>query len=442
MRTLLAILTVATLPLLAVESASVRLEKELEAANEALIKTNRQISEEKQALLKQMDDLDRRTAQQKRVASSLQEKFNSIRLEADAAAGQLRQIQEAQRQMSQQLDDFQTELLLWKTPGAPALDIEKASSLSTLLPALCRNLEERIGGTESQGSILTSDGKLEEATLLRMGPVLYALQEKNASMLVIQPQSPLPRMADNLSRKEISQIRNLISENSDPVCVPMDVTGGDALAIHAESDTFLEHLIKGGPTMVPILLLGFFCILLGVRKILQLIHIPAFQPSLQRAAAALEKGDIDLEESECQHIPLPIRRLVKTCILHFSQDKDSLEETLFVATQDILSAYSKHLSLLAVSASAAPLLGLLGTVTGMIHTFRLITLFGTGDAHLLSAGISEALITTEAGLTVAIPAMLLYAWCRQRCRRIQALLEESARQLLQAKEAADREGKK
>ena len=86
--------------------------------------------------------------------------------------------------------------------------------------------------------------------------------------------------------------------------------------------------------------------------------------------------------------------------------------------------------MLSVSAAAAPLLGLLGTVTGMIHTFRLITMFGTGDARLLSGGISEALVTTEAGLMVAIPALLIHAWCLRRVRRNASLHKQAALRLL------------
>ena len=86
----------------------------------------------------------------------------------------------------------------------------------------------------------------------------------------------------------------------------------------------------------------------------------------------------------------------------------------------------KHLPTLAVCASAAPLLGLLGTVTGMIHTFNLVTIFGTGDARLLSGGISEALITTEYGLVIAVPALFVHAYLSRRVRGIIDTLEQTA----------------
>ena len=81
---------------------------------------------------------------------------------------------------------------------------------------------------------------------------------------------------------------------------------------------------------------------------------------------------------------------------------------------------------MAITAAAAPLLGLLGTVTGMIKTFNLITIFGTGDAKSLSSGISEALVTTELGLIVAIPALILHGVLSRMTKEKIAALEQTA----------------
>ena len=86
----------------------------------------------------------------------------------------------------------------------------------------------------------------------------------------------------------------------------------------------------------------------------------------------------------------------------------------------------RNLSLLKLLAGVAPLLGLLGTVTGMILTFQAITLFGTGDPKLMAGGISQALITTVLGLVVAIPLLLLHAAAATRSREIVQILEEQA----------------
>jgi biopolymer transport protein ExbB len=84
------------------------------------------------------------------------------------------------------------------------------------------------------------------------------------------------------------------------------------------------------------------------------------------------------------------------------------------------------LPFIALTAAAAPLLGLLGTVTGMISTFNMISLFGTGDPKTLSGGISEALITTEFGLYVAIPAVLAHAFLSRKAKGVLGSMEQTA----------------
>ena len=86
----------------------------------------------------------------------------------------------------------------------------------------------------------------------------------------------------------------------------------------------------------------------------------------------------------------------------------------------------RFLPFIALTAAAAPLLGLLGTVTGMIDTFNLITIFGTGDAKSLSSGISEALITTALGLIVAIPALILHGLLSRMARKKIDEMEQTA----------------
>ena len=111
------------------------------------------------------------------------------------------------------------------------------------------------------------------------------------------------------------------------------------------------------------------------------------------------------------------------------EDRDTLESVLQEAILHELPRIERGMAVLAVLGAVAPLLGLLGTVTGMIDTFRVITLFGTGDPKLMSGGISEALITTELGLAVAIPIMLLHTFLSRRADHIVGDMEEKAVQL-------------
>ena len=100
-----------------------------------------------------------------------------------------------------------------------------------------------------------------------------------------------------------------------------------------------------------------------------------------------------------------------------------MEEALYEKYLAAQPPLQKGLALIAIASATAPLLGLLGTVTGMIHTFDLIDIFGTGDAKSLASGISEALITTKFGLIVAIPALIIHALMRRKVQGIKATME-------------------
>jgi biopolymer transport protein ExbB len=116
-------------------------------------------------------------------------------------------------------------------------------------------------------------------------------------------------------------------------------------------------------------------------------------------------------------------RVLETCLTHAQWKRSAAEKSLKELLLTEGPELDKHLDTLAVIAAVAPLLGLLGTVTGMIRMFEAITRFGTGDPKLLAAGISEALITTEVGLIIAIPLLLIHNFLRNRRNQIQGDME-------------------
>ncbi|NLF61812.1 MAG: MotA/TolQ/ExbB proton channel family protein, partial [Lentisphaerae bacterium] len=166
---------------------------------------------------------------------------------------------------------------------------------------------------------------------------------------------------------------------------------------------FLHHLKLGGIIMIPILLLGAVSVIIVIAKLIQnTIHSQAKSSQKLVVFAGENRG-------------LP---------------HDQLEAKLTTLAQGELDRRQKWLSWLAITTSAAPLLGLLGTVTGMIHTFQVITQHGVGDAKILAGGISEALITTEAGLCVAIPALMLHALLSRSAKHLEASLESTIDSLI------------
>jgi len=120
------------------------------------------------------------------------------------------------------------------------------------------------------------------------------------------------------------------------------------------------------------------------------------------------------------------REIFLVGLRHADQPAHLLEERLQAVLLEQRLHYERRLPLLAVIATAAPLMGLLGTVVGMVKTFALITVFGTGNAGKLSSGISEVLIATELGLIVAIPTLVVHGFLAHRIQRNLSLLERYA----------------
>ena len=123
----------------------------------------------------------------------------------------------------------------------------------------------------------------------------------------------------------------------------------------------------------------------------------------------------------------PLGRILSVYSDKIAQDVETLSLKLDEAILRETPSIERGLITLAILAAVTPMLGLLGTVSGMIETFQSITLFGTGDPKLMSGGISQALVTTELGLAVAIPILLIHSALSSKSNRlIQILDEESA----------------
>ncbi len=126
----------------------------------------------------------------------------------------------------------------------------------------------------------------------------------------------------------------------------------------------------------------------------------------------------------------PLGRLSLVAEQHTEASLEALDMHLNEAASRETTRLTRGLSTLGVVAAMAPLLGLLGTVTGMIETFQTITLFGSGDPKLMSSGISQALITTQLGLVVAVPVLLLHSFLKGRANRLIETLDRHTTLLL------------
>ncbi len=187
---------------------------------------------------------------------------------------------------------------------------------------------------------------------------------------------------------------------------------------------FRRFVKAGGPVMVPLGLLPLWALVLVALKLLQFAGKRyRIRKTFNRTAQLLEKNDrkgvLTLISGGKGAAARTVAACLDTAVTTRQSAESAVKELLFSET----SRLSGHLNTLAVIAGVAPLLGLLGTVTGMIRLFEVITRFGTGDPKLLAGGISEALITTEVGLIIAVPVLLLHNFLRNYRNRITAELQ-------------------
>lgn len=140
-----------------------------------------------------------------------------------------------------------------------------------------------------------------------------------------------------------------------------------------------------------------------------------------------------------QHSPLG--EVFAAGLKHMGSGKEDMKEALEDSGKQVVHRLGRYLNTLGTIASITPLIGLLGTVIGMIKVFTAITAVGVGDPTVLSGGISEALITTAAGLSVGIPCLMFYRFFRSRINELTVVLEDNALALVDAASLGGKLGK-
>jgi biopolymer transport protein ExbB len=207
--------------------------------------------------------------------------------------------------------------------------------------------------------------------------------------------------------------------------LPFDATLGKALKVEKARKSLRQYVDDGGVVGYVIVALGLSALLLTLFKMLEILRFDvAPSEKLDGVLDALANGDQEVATRRAKRVKGVVGEMLTTGVEHADERRGVLEELLFETILRVRPTLERFLPFLAITAAAAPLLGLLGTVTGMIKTFQLITIFGTGDAKSLSSGISEALVTTAMGLIVAIPTLILHGALSRMAKRKLGMLEE------------------
>lgn len=152
-------------------------------------------------------------------------------------------------------------------------------------------------------------------------------------------------------------------------------------------------------------------------------------------------GQLDEERIRALRTGSPLGRILAAGLVNRDQARELMKESIEDVGRHVVHELERYLNALGTIASVTPLLGLLGTVIGMIKVFTVITLQGIGDPGVLAGGISEALITTAAGLTVAIPSLMFHRFFRGRIDELVVTMEQEALKMIEALHASARSGR-
>ncbi len=264
------------------------------------------------------------------------------------------------------------------------------------------------GGYTFAGKAIDTSGEILEGDVIVFGPASFFRESSGEAVgtLNYRPGALEPALS-SLDGEYGSPLRTY--GVNDSYLLPLDASLGKALSLEKASDNWREHIEKGGVVGYLIIGMGALALLLALVKLVDFnalkVSIP---PNLASAAAAAVEGKLEKSKELIASSKPWMRDMLTEGAVHAREDRELMEDHMFSVILHRKPRLERFLPWLAVTAAATPLMGLLGTVVGMIKTFTLITIFGSGDPKALSSGISEALVTTELGLIVAIPTLIIH----------------------------------
>jgi len=301
--------------------------------------------------------------------------------------------------------------------GEFAQSMGKSSKLATIEEIerlwfeLQREMTESAKITRFNATVVTLDGEQVEKEVVRVGSfnlvadgeyVNYDMETGNVLEL---PRQPAARF--------VSSAGDLQDASSGFVPFALDPTRGQLLSLQVQVPTIEERVQQGGTPGYVIITLGIIALLLSIERFITLTLVGGKVKKQAANAGSADAGN-------------PLGRVLQV----YHENKDIDAETLQLKLDEAIlkeqPAINARIAFIKIISMVAPLLGLLGTVIGMIVTFQAITLFGTGDPKTMAGGISQALITTVLGLTVAIPTVLLHSIVDSRAKGILHILTEQS----------------
>lgn len=372
-----------------------------------------------QTALSELSSQEHLSKQLKEQMEANEQELDRLQEALDNRSGILKELVGVARQAAGDLKaDLDNSLVSSQFPGRSEqlAAISNSKALPTLeqLETLWFYLQQEM--TES-GKIVTFNREIEAASgephnaeVVRIGTfnaiagglyLRYLPETGKLAELARQPDSHYKDLAEDFSQAQSGQAD-----------IGIDPTRGVILSMLIQTPDTIERIQQGGVIGYIILILGTFGFIYAVVRLITL--------SMTGAKVNRQISNSTLSDDN------PLGRIIASAEQSDAQNTETLELVLDEAITREVPVLEKGLSMIKLLAAVAPLLGLLGTVTGMIATFQSISLFGTGDPKLMASGISQALVTTMLGLCVAVPLLFLHSLLAYRSRSLIQILDEQS----------------
>ena len=294
---------------------------------------------------------------------------------------------------------------------ASATELAQIEDIEKLWFELQREINESGNVVRFNHAVTTAQGEQIETEVIRVGAFNII---SDAGYLEFKGDGSVQELLRQPPGRFTGSAADLFDANSDAgyVGFAVDVTRGGILGLLVESPTLTEKVDQGGIVGYSIIALGIVGLLIAVWRFIGL------STDSRKVSAQLKRDSATTDN--------PLGRVLAAYESNQSADTETIELKLSEAALKEMPGLTKGLLFIKVISVVAPLMGLLGTVTGMIKTFQVITLYGAGDPKMMAGGISQALVTTVLGLVVAIPMVLLHTVVSGQSRKIVNIIQSQS----------------
>jgi biopolymer transport protein ExbB len=294
-----------------------------------------------------------------------------------------------------------------------ATELAQIEDIERLWFELQREINESGKVTRFNHAVITAEGEEINTEIVRVGAFNII---SDAGYLSFKEDGTVQELLRQPESRFTSSASDLFNADSGYVEFGLDGTRGGILALLVETPTLTEKIDQGGIVGYSILALGAVGLLIAIWRFLGL------STDSRKVSAQLKRDSASTDN--------PLGRVLAAYESNRGADTETIELKLSEAALREMPGLTKGLLFIKVISVVAPLMGLLGTVTGMIKTFQVITLYGAGDPKMMAGGISQALVTTVLGLVVAIPMVLLHTIVSGQSRKIVNVIQSQSAGLI------------